>query len=97
MRTCPSRAAFTELYPPPSGVVVIACVAGLFYKSRTAATALFALFLIPLVLRAAQGAFPSAMMTIFSLILLYFFLAAVLGTFKYHQLVEIDRETDKTN
>jgi len=74
------------------GVIVIACIAGLFYKSRTAAAALFVFFLVPLVLRSAQGMFPSAMMLIFSLILLYFFLAAVLGTFKYHQLTEADRQ-----
>ncbi len=78
-------------------VIVIACITGLFYKSRTAATVLFVFFLVPQVLRAAQGVFPSTMMMIFSLILLYFFLAAVLGTIKYHQLIEIDQETKKTD
>lgn len=73
------------------GVIVIVCIAGLLYKSRTAAATLFVFFLVPLVLRSAQGMFPSAMMMIFSLILLYFFLAAVLGTFKYHQLIEAER------
>ena len=71
-------------------VIVLACIAGLFYKSRTAASVLFVFFLVPLVIRSAQGTFPSAMMMIFSLILLYFFLAAVLGTFNYHQLLEAD-------
>ena len=78
-------------------VIVIACVAGLFYKSRTAASVLFVLFLIPLLLRAAQGVFPSAMMIIFSLVLLYFFLAAVLGTFRYHALIEMKREAGRSD
>ena len=78
-------------------VIVIACVAGLFYKSRTAASVLFVLFLIPLLLRAAQGVFPSAMMIIFSLVLLYFFLAAVLGTFRYHTLIEMKREAGRAD
>ena len=78
-------------------VIVIACVVGLFYKSRTAATVLFVLFLVPMVLRAAQGIFPSTMMAIFSLILLYFFMAAVLGTFKYHQLIDLDQDMDKSD
>ncbi len=78
-------------------VIVIACVAGLFYKSRTAASILFMLFLIPLVLRAVQGAFPPAMMMIFSLVLLYFFLAAVLGTFKYHALIDVKREASRSD
>ena len=67
-------------------IIVIACIAGLFYKSRLAAIALFLLFLVPLVLRTVQGMFPSTMILLFSLILLYFFLTAVLGTFSYHQL-----------
>lgn len=78
-------------------VIVIACVAGLFYKSRTAASVLFVFFLIPLVLRAVQGALPSAMMMIFSFVLLYFFLAAVLGTFKYHALVEVNSEAGRSD
>lgn len=78
-------------------VIVIACVVGLFYKSRTAASVLFTLFLIPLILRAVQGTFPPAMMMIFSLILLYFFLAAVLGTFKYHALIDVKREDGPSN
>lgn len=93
--------AFATLASQPEmvagSVIAIACITGLFYKSRTAATVLFVLFLVPQVLRAAQGVFPSTMMMIFSLILLYFFLAAVLGTIKYHQLIEIDQETKKTD
>ena len=72
-------------------VIVVACIIGLARKSRTAAAVLFLFFLVPLVLRAAQGVLPSAMMLIFSLILLYFFLAALLGTLKYHQLLESER------
>lgn len=79
------------------GVIVIACITGLYYKSRTAAIVLFVIFLVPQVLRAAQGVLPSAMMLIFSLILLYFFLAAVLGTMKYHQLIEQDQEQEKAD
>jgi hypothetical protein len=75
-------------------VIVVACIAGLFYKSRTAASVIFLLFLVPQVLRAAQGAHtPPAMMIMLSLVLLYFFLAAVLGTFKYHALIEADRNS----
>lgn len=74
-------------------VIVVACIVGLAYKSRTAAAVLFLFFLLPLVLRAVQGVLPSTMMLIFSLILLYFFLAAVLGTLKYHQLMEEERKT----
>ena len=66
-------------------VVTIACIAGLFFKSRLAASVLFLMFLLPLVLRAVQGTFPSAMTLLFSLVLLYFFLTAVIGTFSYHQ------------
>ena len=67
-------------------VIVIACIVGLFYKSRLAAGVLFLLFVVPLVLRMTQGAIPSGMLLIFSLVLLYFLLTAVLGTFNYHQL-----------
>jgi hypothetical protein len=66
--------------------IVFACIVGLFYKSRLAAIVLFLLFLLPLVLRTVQGTFPSTTMLLFSLILLYFFLTAVLGTFSYHHL-----------
>lgn len=78
-------------------VVVVACIIGLVYKSRTAASVLFLFFLVPLVLRAAQGVLPSTMMLIFSLILLYFFLAAVLGTLKYHQLIEENEKSESTD
>ena len=67
-------------------VIVIACIAGLFYKSRLAAVALFLLFLVPLVLRGISGALPSSMVLLFFCIILYFFLAAVIGAFSYHQL-----------
>jgi hypothetical protein len=78
-------------------VIVIACIVGLLYKSRTAASVLFVFFLVPLVLRSAQGVVPSPMMIIFSLILLYFFMAAVLGTFKYHQLIESGQQDEKSD
>lgn len=75
--------------------IVIAGIVGLFYKSRLAAVVLFLLFLVPLVLRAVQGAFPSAMLLIFSLLLLYLFLAAVLGTFSYHQLKNAEQDVQE--
>lgn len=68
------------------GLIAIACIAGLFYKSRLAASVLFLLFLVPLVLRMVQGAQFSAMLLLFSFILLYFFFAAMLGAFRYHHL-----------
>jgi K+-sensing histidine kinase KdpD len=74
-------------------VITIACIAGLFYKSRFAAIVLFLIFLLPLILRAVQGILPSAIFLIFSLILLYFFLTAVLGTFSYHHLKTAARNT----
>jgi K+-sensing histidine kinase KdpD len=67
-------------------IITIACIVGLFYKSRLAAIVLFLIFLLPLIIRAAQGVFPSTILLLFSLILLYFFLTAVLGTFSYHHL-----------
>ena len=67
-------------------VITVACVVGLFFKSRLAAVVLFLIFLLPFVLRMIQGAFPSTMVLLFSFILLYFFLAAVIGAFSYHQL-----------
>lgn len=76
-------------------IIVIACIAGLFYKSRLASITIFLLFLLPLVLRAVQGVFPSTMFLLFSLILLYLFLTAVLGTFNYHHLKTLERETNK--
>jgi hypothetical protein len=76
-------------------IIAIACIAGLFYKSRLAAIVLFLLFLLPLVLRAAQGVFPSTVFLLFSLILLYFFLTGVLGTFRYHYLKTLDRDMNK--
>lgn len=76
-------------------VIVVVSIAGLFYKSRLAATVIFLLFFVPLVLRAVQGEFPSTMFLLFSLILLYFFLAAVLGTFSYHQLKTLDQDVNK--
>jgi K+-sensing histidine kinase KdpD len=67
-------------------IIGIACIVGLFYKSRLAAILIFLLFLVPLLLRAVQGIFPSSMLLLFSFILLYFFLTAILGTFSYHHL-----------
>ena len=67
-------------------VIVIVCIVGLVYKSRLAAGVLFLLFLVPTVMRLLQGVIPSGMLLIFSLVLLYFFLTAVLGAFNYHQL-----------
>jgi len=66
--------------------ITLVCIAGLFYKSRLAALVLFLIFLLPLLLRLAQGEFPSAMILLFFLILLYYFLVGVIGTFGYHQL-----------
>ena len=62
------------------------CILGLFHKSRLAAGVLFLLFLVGLVLPMAQGKIPSGMLLIFSLVVLYFLLTAVLGTFNFHQL-----------
>ena len=78
-------------------VVTIACIAGLFVKSRLAAIVLFLIFLLPLVLRMVQGSFPSTMLLLFSFILLYFFLAAVIGTFSYHQLKTPDADRDNSS
>jgi len=73
-------------------IIAIAGIAGLFYKSRLAAIVLFLLFFVPLVLRTVQGVFPSTMFLLFSLILLYFFLTAVLATFSYHHLMTIEKQ-----
>lgn len=73
-------------------IIVIACILGLFFKSRLAAAVLFLLFLVPLVLRAVQGIFPSTMFLLFSLILLYLFFAAMLGTFRYHHLKSLGED-----
>lgn len=78
-------------------LIAVACIAGLFYKSRMAAMVLFIIFLLPLVLRTVQGSFPSAMFLIFSLILLYFFVAAVIGTFSYHQLNKSDQNSNQSD
>lgn len=76
-------------------IIVIACITGLLYKSRLAAIVLFLLFLVPLVLRTVLGAFPSTMLIIFALVVLYFFLAAVLGTISYHHLKTLDQDVNK--
>ncbi|MBA1446544.1 MAG: hypothetical protein M3H12_12885 [Chromatiales bacterium] len=76
-------------------IIVIACIAGLFYKSRLASILLFLFFILPLVLRVVQGDIPSTMFLLFSLILLYFFLTAVIGTFNYHHLKTLDRDANK--
>jgi len=92
--------AFSILISRPAmaagALVSVACIAGLIYKSRVAAILLFLFFLLPLVLRMVQGAFPSTMILIFSLLLLYFFLSGILGVFRYHHLKELERkETDR--
>ena len=76
-------------------IVVVLCILGLFYKSRLAAGVLFLLFVLPLTLRLIQGEIPSGILLLFSLVLLYFLLTAVLGTFNYHQLVAADRTDTK--
>ena len=76
-------------------IIVIACIAGLLYKSRMAAIVLFLLFIVPLILRAVQGTFPSTFSLLFSLILLYFFLAAVMGALSYHHLKTSDQDSIK--
>ena len=75
-------------------IIAIACIAGLFYKSRLASLVLFLLFVLPLILRTVQGVFPSTMFLLFSLVLLYFFLGAVLGAFRYHHLITLDQQLD---
>ena len=76
-----------------STIVVIICILGLVYKSRLAAGVLFLLFVVPIVMRLLQGTIPSGVLLIFSLVLLYFFLSAVLGAFTYHQL-KTPKQTD---
>lgn len=75
-------------------IIGIACIAGLIYKSRLAAMMLFLLFLLPLLLRMVQGVFPSNMLLIFSLVLLYFFYAAILGTVSYHHLRSLEKNKE---
>ena len=76
-------------------IIAIACIAGLFYKSRLAAIVLFLLFLLPQILRIVQGVLPSTMFLIFAFILLYFFLAGVLGTVSYHHLKTLGQDKKK--
>lgn len=76
-------------------IIVIVCIAGLMYKSRLAAVTLFLLFLAPLLIRAAQGVFPDSIFLIFSLVLLYFILTAVLGAFSYHHLTTSGQDSGK--
>jgi len=76
-------------------IIAVACIAGLFFKSRLAAVVLFLIFLLPLVLRMVQGNFPSTMLLLFSLILLYFFLTAVIATLTYHQLKTSEHNEDE--
>ena len=78
-------------------VIAIACIVGLAYKSRLAAVVLFLIFLLPLVLHMTRGSFPSTMTLIFSLILLYFFVAGVIGTFSYHVLKNADLDSDQSD
>jgi len=73
-------------------IIAIACIVGLIYKSRVASILLFLFFLVPPVVRAVQGVFPTTMVLLFSLILLYFFLSGILGTFRYHHLKTLERE-----
>jgi hypothetical protein len=72
-------------------IIVIACIAGLMHKSRVASVILFLLFLLPLLSRIVQGMFPSTMMMLFFLLLLYLFLSGVIGTFRYHYLKTLER------
>jgi hypothetical protein len=74
------------------GIIVIACIVGLIYKSRLAAIILFLFFLLPLVLRLVQGGIPSTMMLVFFLMLLYFFLTGVLAVFRYHHLQKLEQD-----
>ena len=61
-------------------------IIGLIYKSRVAAILLLLFFLLPLLLRLVQGQFPSTMVLLFSLVILYFLLAGVFGAFRFHYL-----------
>ena len=77
-----------------AGVIIfIFCILGLFYKSRLAAGVLFLLFIVGLVLPMVQGKIPSGMLLLFSLVVLYFLLTAVLGTVNYHQRKTV-KQTD---
>ena len=73
-------------------IITVVCIAGLMYKSRLAAMVLLLLFLLPLVLRMVQGVYPSTVMLVFFLLLLYFFLSGVLGAFRYHHLKNLEQE-----
>lgn len=77
-------------------VMGAACIAGMFYKPRLAVS-LFLLLLIPLILRGASGALPPPMVLLFLYTILYFYLAAVIGTFSYHQLKKPDQNTKKAD
>jgi len=76
-------------------VIVILCILGLFYKSRVASIVLLLLFFVPLLIRIVQGVVPSAMFLLFSFILLYFFLTAVLGTISYQHHMTTDQDSNK--
>lgn len=78
-------------------IIAVVCIIGLSFKSRLAAIFLFLIFLLPLILRMVQGVFPSTMFLFVSLILLYFFLAAVIGTFSYHELKAPTKDISKTD
>lgn len=78
-------------------IIAVVCIVGLFYKSRLAAIVLFLIFLLPLVIRMVQGSMPSTMVLIFSLVLLYFFVAAVIGAFSYHALKNLDQASDQSD
>ncbi len=79
-----------------AGIIIFtACILGLFYKSRLAAGVLFLLFIVGLVVPMVQGRIPSGMLLIFSLVVLYFLLTAVLGTFNYHQLKTANQTDNK--
>ncbi len=78
--------------------IVIACIVGLHFKSRLAAVALLLFFLLPQIVRIVQGSYPSPMLFLVTLMFLYYFVAAVIGVFSYHELktrVAVDSQSEK--
>jgi len=63
--------------------IIGACAIGLWFKSRTAAVAMFIYFLLSKFIQFSTGQFNGIFM---ALIFLFFYGRAVIGSFRYHTL-----------
>ncbi|MCK5887908.1 hypothetical protein [Alcanivorax jadensis] len=74
-------------------IIIFLLAFGIYKKSRFSATFMFAYFLIAKILIIVETGKPSGL--IMSMIFLYFYFQAMIGTYQYHKIIKIPKASMK--